>query len=387
MIKVLHHLNFYFVVVAFFIAGIYLLDPYPYSWGTDNKPILKYLPVFIINISIFFNIFFYITSINRSRFAIGLFLILMFFGSCYSLLLSGNSFADSFMGRSLNSLTFINFVSLLHFKRYVTSFRRIFLYMLALYSLWMFVLLILQQTMNIFELKHIFHEEIFIVTSSSILFFLFFKSYFTKIIFSFISISCGFLSFKLTGFVCSFLAIFFLSLAWWHINGKQKLNRRVFIIFNYTILLLLSTSIGYFLFDYLPSGSPSVRLVTYLERFMMFLDSPIYGVVFTGSPILQHAWLVIPSHSDFLDILAFGGLASLFLFLYYPIKIIISLYRNYSELINKGHYFLIFNILLVISFLFVCTFNPVMHQPKLAIFFWFSLSHIILNASLKRHNL
>lgn len=378
MIKILHHLNYYLIISSFFILGFYLLDPYPHSWGTDNNAFMKYFPVFLINISLLFNFYFYIINISVARFILGLFLAIMLFGSLSTVLISGNSFADSFLGRSLISLSLINFITILSSKRYVSNFKFFFLYFFSFYSLWVFVCLIMQQTIGFFDINHIFHEEIFLVTSSSVLFITYFRSLLLKFLFSFIAISSGFLSFKLTGFICSFFAIFIISAIWWNMNGKQKLNRRMFIILNYSLLILSVLSIVYFLHEYLPSGSPSVRLATYAERLLMFLESPFYGTLFNGSPILQHAWLSIPSHSDLLDILAFGGIFSFFLFLYYPMRAIFSVYKNLSFLINQKRYFLIFNFLLIISYLFVFTFNPVMHQPKLSIFFWFSLAYLLL---------
>lgn len=379
MTRILHHLNYYLVAISFLVLIFYLLDPYPNSWGSDNYALLKYLPVFLINISLVFNLFFYFLKLNKTTFSIGLFLVFMLAGSSYTVFISHNSLADSFMGRALIGLTFINFISLLQIKRYALYFRDFFLYAFALLSLWFFCLLVLQQSFSIFDVKHIFHEEIILTTSSSILFFSYFKSNLLKFTFTFIAILTGFLSFKLTGFICSFLAIFILNLMWWHANGKQKLNRRVFIILNYILLILLGASLVYFLYDYLPSGSPSVRVVTYLQRLNMFLTDPIFGTFFIGTPILEHAWLNIPSHSDLLDILAFGGVCSMFLFLFYPLKIILFIYQKFSFLVDKKKYFLFFNFLIVISFLCVSFVNPVMNQPKIGIFFWFSLAYLIIN--------
>ena len=198
MVKILHHLNYYFVVVAFFILGFYLLDPYPNSWGTDHNSIFKYFPVFLIHLGFFLNLFFYISKIDRVRFSIGLFLLIMFLGSCYTILISGNDLDETFIGRSLIALTFINFITLLNFRRYVSYFKLIFLYFFAFYTLWVFVCLLLKQTIGFFDVKHIFHEEIILTTSSSILFFSYFRSIILKFIFVSISILTGFLTFKIT---------------------------------------------------------------------------------------------------------------------------------------------------------------------------------------------
>lgn len=128
---------------------------------------------------------------------------------------------------------------------------------------------------------------------------------------------------------------------------------------------------------FLPSGSREVRLQTYGDRFEEFVASPIWGSMFVGSPIMQVGWLVIPSHSDFMDLLAFGGGIGATLFYAPAVAGVVHGLRSIRRFAVDGDGLGMFGLAVVMSFLFESAFNPVLGQPKLVVVYWTAMGVLL----------
>ena len=127
----------------------------------------------------------------------------------------------------------------------------------------------------------------------------------------------------------------------------------------------------------LPSGSPEVRMHTYTERWELFQKSPLIGQMFVGSPIMEAGWLIIPSHSDLLDILAFGGVVGGLLFVLPCLVAIRHGFRRLRAYAAGAARIQLASVVFLCAFFFELTFNPVLQQPKLVLFFWLALGVLL----------
>lgn len=106
-------------------------------------------------------------------------------------------------------------------------------------------------------------------------------------------------------------------------------------------------------------------------RIGQFIDSPVVGDMFTGSPLIDFGPLHIPSHSEWLDMLASAGVMAVLLFLF-PI---VWLVWKTSPLEVSVHGLRLgqWLALVVITHAVSMTVNPILFSPSLAIPFWLLL--------------
>jgi O-antigen ligase len=130
----------------------------------------------------------------------------------------------------------------------------------------------------------------------------------------------------------------------------------------------------------MPSGNPEFRLRTYQGAWDRFGESPAWGTLFTGPAVEEfkayaiHGDLgvVLPSHSDLLDLAANGGCIGLALWLWAYVRAgriarrHVLAGRARDELAAAAHAFACMSICGVL----VYAFNPIMLQPPKAMLLW-----------------
>jgi O-antigen ligase len=136
-----------------------------------------------------------------------------------------------------------------------------------------------------------------------------------------------------------------------------------------------------------PTGNPEFRLHTYGAAWQRFLDSPLWGSGFMREAAEKFslynigiAGNVLPTHSDFLDLLANGGLVGFSLFL---LGLGMIFARAWRELLRPaqiarpearyGHALA----LLVLAALLTSCFNPILLQPPMAALAWSNLGMLL----------
>ncbi|MCA9873671.1 MAG: hypothetical protein KC441_08450 [Anaerolineales bacterium] len=143
--------------------------------------------------------------------------------------------------------------------------------------------------------------------------------------------------------------------------------------------------IGYWLlqtqFAGFSTGNTTFRMIIYQYRFEQFLSSPFYGQLFTGETVYTFKSLfnsaTVPTHSDWLDVLAQGGLLGMFLF--------VGVFLRTSFLMIKTRHITIPNdirsaaiaswVLVSLSaFIIMSLFNSILNTPEIALIFWFMLA-------------
>lgn len=197
------------------------------------------------------------------------------------------------------------------------------------------------------------------------------------------------LTVKLTGF--GFAAI--LALLLWRVEtfghsretGQRRMHRRVLIT-----QIVISTAVAAGLLAaamraYLPTGSREVRLQTYAQRLDMFLDDPVFGTFFTGSPIMEVGLLIIPSHSDLLDLLAFGGVIGAALFYAPAMACVVHGVRSIRRFTSTGNGLGMFGLTTVVCFLWQSAANPVLGDPRFITLYWIALGTLLADRVTASH--
>ena len=287
--------------------------------------------------------------------------------------------ADSFLRLALSALSYIPIRMLASVPEDLDWFMRkltwpvitIGLLMSAQLFYWQIVGPFLTQRSGI---NHIFHEEVFLIGVATIVAAIgLVDRPILRVIVIATLILGQFFTFKITGFLTAIATVGILLLIPIHWVSQTQ-NRSVVVRFLSMIYVLIG--VGVFLtflpmiVDHLPSGSLSVRLYTYAIRWQEFLDAPIFGAGFYGSPLVsvQRQNLIIPSHSDLLDLLAFGGTVGTLAFLLPALSIVFSIFRLRHMTSERLAAF--FGYSLVVMLLIVMAFNPVWLQPKMGGFLW-----------------
>ncbi|MBB3229753.1 hypothetical protein [Halomonas stenophila] len=377
--------NLFFAKASFFLAIIYCLDPTGRGWGTDNIFILKFSPVLFLFVFFCANALKNIELQNRKavkKYQIPYYIItfVMLFGSLLAYFEYGQV-SSSFLSRGL--LIALVCVSFFHLPFNQLDDLVSFLGRLSFYSLFFISSMVVLSKLNVngfSNFKNIYHEEVSIIFFAGLFAFLS-KSNTIKVLGVLLAIVALGLSGKNTGYLTLMILLVYVFLAVLMYTKKQQ---KLFVTYIIGALLIFMAGaafiVVYFYSQYLPSGSPGVRLVTYNERFNQFLSSPFVGEFFTLNMLFElptkKGSIVVPSHSDLLDIVAAGGIVTIYYFIAKPV--LLSIWMSIKCVIEKrGDK----NILLVsglfLSSFIALSFNPIINQPRLAIFLWFSLIYVL----------
>lgn len=362
------------ILLSLCVSVFYLLDPMDNSWGFEDNQYLKYSPVILSLAALPFFFSSKIRKLKLDFILVTIFLSIVLFGSVFSLLVYGNSLEDSFLGRFICALVFFpsyfmckakeNEILFFNWGRYIIVFGG---FTVSILLLAWFV------GFKIVDRPHIYHEEIFIVVSAigALLF---------RLKNPFVLLGCVFLisatvfSHKLTGYLCGVSAVALLvRYLYWRIQSTGMWAKVFFHLSLPSFLVVCATAFAFaafFFSEQLPTGSPGVRMFTYQQRLIMFVENPVWGTWFVGSPMMDVRWMRIPSHSDILDILAFGGFTGFFLFLFPLTRVSVFFGSRMRSVFDRQDGLAVLALSGSVAFFIEMLFNPVWGQPKLATVFW-----------------
>lgn len=138
----------------------------------------------------------------------------------------------------------------------------------------------------------------------------------------------------------------------------------------------------------LPTGNPEYRLVTYKIAWNKFLSSPVWGSGFRHAAVEQFDRFEVaartqnlPTHSDPLDMLANGGVLGFGFWLAGVGPLLWRAFWRYSRRVKElvwqdqmvHHGFLIMSL----SGVLVCIFNPIYNLPSLAMATWLQFACLL----------
>ena len=384
------------MVGALAISLCYILDP---TQSIRNAhPILKYFPVELSFAAWLLLLPIRTAKAKRDYYLLWGFFLLVMAGSLVTLA-KGASPSESFFGRGLGMISFFAAYRMFSSDKETSFFLKFYLPALFLAGLFIAVSLIVWYSgVHFIKAPHIYHVQIFIPATASVIWYFLIdfpmlKSWGTILFLS----SCVF-SQKNSGYLAGMLSTAMIMMLLWHRMGKktERKLRRVSIIlmailmaFSMIFLLKLLGISG--IYNYLPSGSPAVRFHTYPSRISAFLDSPVFGSYFTGSPLMTlptiQGEITIPSHSDILDILAYGGLFGAALFLIPVTRLIARALRKLGKMDARFYWHHVCSVVIIINLMLLLTFNSPYVCPEIMFFFWISAGFLFAPRGSERKRL
>jgi hypothetical protein len=384
-------LGTYLMLAALSIALLYAIDPNGDSLGANAVPWLKYLPV---ELAVLAGGFFLLSRPEwperpRSLWALAALALFILGGSSMTVLARHASIEDSFLGRGLGIAAVFPAFLLFRCPGQEDLVRRRLLGVVVPVVVIMAVgLLVWRMGFRFVDEPHIYHEEIFLPVCAALGVFALNRGaarWAGGAVLWFV----GLLSLKYTGMLAGVVVAVLVAGLVWRRGGLPAATRlrRVLVIEAVLWTAVLAVSALLLFRDSLPSGSPAVRVFTYAERLSRFMEHPILGSGFVGSPMLSlfrksaPTNLYIPSHSDILDILAFGGVIAFTLF---AGPIIVATRRGIRWLptfVRQRDWLGAFAAGTVPVFTAEMLFNPVWNQPNLAVWFWFAVGFLLARPS------
>lgn len=378
------------LLMALLIAATFCADPSDYTWGFAEVTVVKYAPILLsLGAAVFY-------SLGAGRIptrdpmltALLSFGILALGGGLFTVIVENVPLAYSYVGRGLCVFTVLAGYQIGRLPAEKAKLGRRFVVPLFVLCAAMTAMLLLWRAdFRVVSANQIFHEEAVWLTAAVGAALAERNARRRIALAGFFSLG-ALLTVKLTGFAFAAMALgalVFVEAARGSGQGKRaNLFRRLWLWLTSMYAITFAVGVAFFMRAELPQGSTAVRIPAYTGRWHEFLDSPIVGKMFAGSPILEFGMLKIPSHSDLLDILAFGGITGAALFVV-PVGTalwhgVASLPR-YSQTASRLE---CASVVFAVAFLFELSFNPVIGQPKLVLFFWTAIG--ILLADRATHN-
>lgn len=369
----------YSVVLAIVVATIFLLDPTGGMYThVEEVPAVKYLPIELI----VFALPWFIAGrprripVSTSFTSVAALGLLVLGGGAYTVLFQGHAADASFLGRGLDMLAlFTGYYAALQPK--VWNVIATWLWRLGLAAgITMFgALLVWRLGYHFVDEAHIYHEEIFVSAAAAVALYGKPGSWFPKAILTPVLLGACLLSMKNTGFLAAAIAGTFISMIVWQQHERHwvsRLAKRTVVVFAILTAVGLAVAAVVLVPQNLPNGTPALRLVTYGIRYKMFLSSPIVGTWFTGDPNINLGYRVVQSHSDVLDLIAFGG--SLGVLLAFPIILVVI--RAAKHVVAPGgartrsRTYVWTLIPLIVMEMMV---NPIWHHPYISPIFWLAV--------------
>lgn len=195
----------------------------------------------------------------------------------------------------------------------------------------------------------------------------------------------AFLFKKNTGYLTGLLVVLYLLRFYaWPRWSLQDTVRRATMVHWTVIALLVCAALAAYLVanrtDYLPSGNPQFRLLTYERAWQQFHASPLWGNGFTAPGSEKFTGFdtgvsnnILPTHSDVLDLLANGGVIAIALLLWALWRVARLAYGTAlrpewasNPLAPYAHMLAHSSIAGVMTY----SFNPIFLQPGKALLLW-----------------
>lgn len=378
-----HKLNSRLILIGLTVSFLLNLDPIDTGFGTDSISILRYISVILIISTLFFNSY-KVTPRNQSILMIKALAIITMIGSLIYYIKNDINFSDTFFSLGLMIIVTVavyKFIVLSNWAQievFSRNLLRLFLSFGIIYGAEILLLGLMGELGIGDGTKLFFHVAIPLV---AVPIYIVYKTTFRINLLKYLGLV---LLLTATIFInknTSYITLIALFTMWAYIASDKLVNKLRGLIIRIGGVLIMFISVIYFYLwssgEILPEGGTSVRYFTYSLRLHEFIESPIFGTFFTTNKMLtvgsENYNIVIPSHSDFLDVLAAGGVIACILFLF-PIANT-TFGRIKEEFLNYTN--LTINLFRIFTFcwLVVLIFNSI-GKPRIGLFFWFGVGFI-----------
>ncbi|MGB2963487.1 MAG: O-antigen ligase family protein [Anaerolineales bacterium] len=175
-------------------------------------------------------------------------------------------------------------------------------------------------------------------------------------------------------------------------NTRGKITKTYLVIILIILFLMGIVGIGMYsaVESYFSSGHVDFRYQNIMYQLDVFLQSPIWGQFFTGETGIYFGRtellgnIYVPTHNDWVDVMAQGGLIGSVLLMGGFLHFIIKLVKVSKNILQKDSYFFItIRWIMVFSTVFVITssLNSILGSPSIAMIGWFvfALGHKLID--------
>jgi hypothetical protein len=379
------------------IAGFIVVNPFEFSLSKNE--VVKHLPILITLLVFGFSV----TAnqlhqqerrpeIVRIIWPILLLAVFIVGGSLYVRFFEGNRYTFMTVGLYMSLL----YISTYFFTRTAAPD--------SLLRIYFFFLLTLAGVMSLyliryFNIKQVYHEQIFLVIPFAVFFALGKIPSYLKWLGFFFFMAMSIASKKNTSYLIGIMVFLYLAVMVWmpSLRSQDGLHRSFKHYLFFLLFAILGAAVAYFVSyreTYLPSGNPEYRLHTYQQVWQDFQTSPIWGSLFTNPAVRKFTVFdvgiadnLLPTHSDLLDLAGQGGVFALFLWAAGLYLVFRLAYR--SILAPKflsdpwapyAHTLAVMSIAAVITYIF----NPILLQPGMAYLVWTNLGFLLGMSLLKQ---
>ena len=248
-----------------------------------------------------------------------------------------------------------------------------------------------------FGVREVYHEQIFLVIPMAVLFFAQTRRTLMRWLGCAFCLAMAGFSQKYTSYLIGLTTVIYLAvfLGLPRLRVRSRLGLATVVYWACLLAILAAVGLAYFAMqrpDHLPSGNLEYRLHTYGAAWDRFLDSPLWGTLFTAEAVekfplyaIKSAGNVLPSHSDVMDFLAHGGMVAVLLWAFGLAKIARIAWSNLLRTGVLDHPWAPYaHVLALMSLGAVITYavNPILLQPSMAYLLWTNLG-LLLGISLR----
>lgn len=245
--------------------------------------------------------------------------------------------------------------------------------------------------------QQVYHVEIFLIVPLAVYCALVLKNQFLRLAGTAFFLATAVFSAKNTAYLVAILVVFYLGYGFVlpRLLQRSPLTRFSGYYSAFVVALMIAVVVAFLIGNrqtYLPSGNIDFRLYYYALAWNKFLDSPLWGSLFTGSSVakfplyeIASAGSVLPTHSDVMDLLSFGGIMAIALWLY---GLFLVARAGNRSLLNPttyehpwtpyAHTLAVLSLAAIISY----SFNPILTLPGLSFFVWSNLG-LLLGLSMR----
>lgn len=376
-------LSVFFTGLMLIYAAITGLDPARMGWGTSSLVVSKYLCIVFGLLALLAALgggLSRATFRNPALYSIIVLASLQVGGGAYAFYFEKKALEETFIGRGLFSFMAVVGILVASNARIIQKLRLATELTATIYAYAGSLIMLLFSSGLIFiEQSQALHIELYLIVAGAIwisetkrnpmIKFMFLP------IFAFITVESA----KATAYLL-FIVMIYIGYFGRGVVKERKRRRnyswpKILMLIFLTPLTLFAAN--HFVGQHGAVNENDLRFYLWEARLNQFFDSPWYGTLFTGSPLLPRpndARLSVPSHNDFLDILSQGGLISFILFLVILICSLRSKYAFQAIFAERATIsFTHFYAFLFIAWAVASLGNPVFSTPALAVPAWFSI--------------
>ena len=365
------------MLMAGAIGLFFALDVNDEDWGGNVFPPLKFLPYELSLMALLLWIVSSTVRITPVFISLTVFSLIWLGGSSYSLMVSDIELSETYFGRGLGCIVMMSAYYLAQHKDELQHFFKMYVPMIFGYLIFATLIAIGYRLGFVYgEYEQIYQVESIINAVAIVAAAGYFKSKLYKNIAIALGAICLLLIAKTTAIALLACSLGFtfnsyvsdkLGKQSWSQSDKKLVHLGIFSI----LTVILIVAFGFLYQDRLDDRGNDIREANAEIRLLQFEQSPLIGELFTGSPLVDFGPLHIPSHSEWLDMLASAGTLAIFLFL-----LPISMLLMKSSLLKASKDGLLLRQWLgfvLVAYVVLMIVNPILFLPGLSFLFWASL--------------